>query len=482
MSDEKKKEEAKYLFNVPKSDFSRWYEEILEKADIIDKRYPVKGMLVWKPYGFKALKLMRRIMEELLDKYGHQEAYFPALIPEEVFEKERDFLEGFSGETFVVEGTLTKKLGRRLLLRPTSETVMYYMFSQWITSHRDLPLKIYQTVNVFRYETEHTRPIIRVREIMNFIEAHTAHATPEEAEAQIKEGIQIYKKFFDRLCLAYVILRTPKWDTFAGAEYNYDFFTLMPDGRAIEMGSVINLGQKFAKAFDIKYMKPDGTYEYVYQTCYGVSERALAITISIHGDDRGIIFPSEIAPIQVIIVPVIFKGEQEDVMKKCLRLRDELSKHFRVEVDLSEKTPGYKYYYWEMKGVPVRLEIGPREVKNYEVTVVRRDTGEKRRVPDSALVEEIKRTLEDIDRNLRKKAEEFLMSSIREVSSLEEVLAHMNGTLIKVPWCGDDNCGMKIEERTGLKALGYDPEEECKRDCVICRRPGKYYLWIGNKY
>ncbi|MCC6043582.1 MAG: proline--tRNA ligase, partial [Desulfurococcaceae archaeon] len=256
-------------------EFDEWYHAVLREADIVDIRYPVKGMIVWKPYGLKALRLTQRILIELLEKTGHEEAYFPTLIPESIFAKESEFLKGFGGETFAVEGTATKRFNERLFIRPTSETVMYYMWNLWIKGRKDLPLKMYQAVNVFRYETKMTHPILRVREIMGFIEAHTAHATPHEAEQQIREAIEIYKAFFDRLQLSYFIVKTPPWDTFAGAEYNYDFITVMPDGKGLELGSVINLGQRFAKAFDIKFMDVDGQFKYVYQTCYGVSERVL---------------------------------------------------------------------------------------------------------------------------------------------------------------------------------------------------------------
>ncbi|MEM4662068.1 MAG: aminoacyl--tRNA ligase-related protein, partial [Desulfurococcaceae archaeon] len=303
---------AKKAIGIDKYEkFDEWYHAVLREADIVDIRYPVKGMIVWRPYGLKALRFTQRILIELLEKTGHQEAYFPALIPESIFAKEKDFLEGFGGESFSVEGTGTKKFSERFFIRPTSETVMYYMWSLWIRGRKDLPLKMYQAVNIFRYETKMTHPILRVREIMGFIEAHTAHATMEEAEKQIGEATSIYKEFFDRLLLPYFIVKTPPWDTFAGAEYNYDFITVMPDGKGLELGSVINLGQRFAKAFDIKFMDTDGSTKYVYQTCYGVSERVLGAVIAVHGDSVGLFFPPEIAPIQVVIVPIAKPDDNE---------------------------------------------------------------------------------------------------------------------------------------------------------------------------
>ncbi len=467
------------------SNFSEWYDYVVEAADIIDKRYPVKGMLVWKPYGYKALKLSMRILENLLEEYGHEEAYFPMLVPEEVFAKEKDFLEGFSGETFVVERTIRKVLMRKFLLRPTSETVMYYMFSLWIQSYKDLPIKLFQTVNVFRYETEHTRPILRVREIIMFNEAHTAHESLEDANKQIKEAIEIYKKFFDSLGLSYLILKTPKWDTFAGAEYNFDFFEIMPDKRAIELGSVINLGQKFAKAFDIKYQKRDGSYEYVYQTCYGVSERVIGVLISVHGDDRGIIFPAHIAPIQVIIIPIPYKGSEEAVFKKCDDILLKLKQNgIRARIDKTENTPGEKYYYWELRGVPVRVEIGPRDVRNNTVTLVRRDTLKRMVVKDEELLPKLNELFKEIFDNLKKKSWEWLNQNIHTASSVEEAkeIYREKQGIIKVPWCGRDECGQKIEEATELEGLGHDPEEKAEGACVICGKEAKWYFYIGKKY
>ena len=465
--------------------FSEWYDYVIEAADIIDKRYPVKGMLVWKPYGYKALKLTMAILENLLEEYDHYEAYFPMLVPEDIFAKEKDFLEGFSGETFVVERTIRKRLVKKFLLRPTSETVMYYMFNLWIQSYKDLPLKIYQTVNVFRYETEHTRPILRVREIIRFNESHTVHATPEDTERQIFEAIEIYSKFFDSLCLSYIILRTPKWDTFAGAEYNYDFYEIMPDRKAIELGSVINLGQKFAKAFDIKYQKPDGSFEYVYQTCYGVSERVVGVLISVHGDDRGIIFPTHIAPIQIVIIPIPYKEFEEPVFEKCRSMFKFLKENkFRVYLDETEKTPGEKFYYWELRGVPIRIEIGPKDVENGTVTISRRDTLERYVVKDEEVINKINELMTEINENLRKRAWDWLKQNIHEASTAEEagMIYKEKGGMIKLPWCGEDKCGLKIEELSGLEGLGYDPEEKADGSCVICGKAAKWYLYVGKKY
>jgi len=447
---------SKYIFEIDKyADFPRWYQEILKTAEIVDIRYPVKGMYVWMPYGFKALCNVQKIMIDLLESTGHEAAYFPTLIPESIFSKEKEFLEGFGGETFVVEGTVSKKFNERLFVRPTSETVMYYMWSLWIKGRKDLPLKMYQIVNVFRYETKATHPILRVREIVSFIEAHTAHATANEAEQQIKEAISIYKKFYDELLIPYFIVLTPPWDTFSGAEYNYDFITPMPDGKALELGSVINLGQKFAKAFDIKFVDSDGKEKYVYQTCYGISERSLGAVIAVHGDNKGLFFPPKVAPIQVVIVPIATEKDKE-VIEYAYRVNELLKKHgIRTYVDDDpERTPGWKYYYWDMKGVPTRLEIGRRELEGKTVTIARRDRREKRVVKIDHLIEELYRVWEDINRVLYERALEHFKKMVYVVMGDEiEKYEGVKG-LIVTPWDESEECAQELESATGKGVLG----------------------------
>jgi prolyl-tRNA synthetase len=456
-------------------DFDDWYQDALREADLVDIRYPVKGMIVWKPYGLKALRLTQRILMDLLEKTGHLEAYFPALIPESVFAKERDFLEGFGGESFVVEGTGTKKFNERFYLRPTSETVMYYMWNLWIKGRRDLPLKMYQVVNVFRYETKMTHPILRVREIMGFIEAHTAHATPEEAEAQIKEAIGIYKEFFDRLQLPYYIVKTPPWDTFAGAEYNYDFITVMPDGKGLELGSVINLGQRFAKAFDIKYMDTDGQFKYIYQTCYGVSERVLGAVIGIHGDEKGLFFPPEIAPIQVVIVPIA-KPEDVQVLEYARRVKEILEKSgIRVFIDDDlEKSPGWKYYYWEMKGVPVRIEVGPREVGEKTVTIARRDGAPRIVAKLDELIPVVNEVFREVNTALRERALEHL-KKLSIIATSCTPLENLKGLII-APWDGSREEAEELEKTFNKGVLG-----EITESPIPLPPPSNYTTCSGRK-
>jgi prolyl-tRNA synthetase len=469
---------------LSKKDFSIWYDRILAYADIIDDRFPLKGVYVFKPYGFNALKLMLKKMEELLDKTGHEETYFPTFAPASLFAKESSFLRGFKGETLRVTRVGEVPLEEELIVRPTSETIMYPMFSLWIRSYRDLPLKLYQTVPIFRWETKMTKALLRVREIVKFKEAHTAHATEEEADEQIKEAIRVYEEFFNFLEIPFIILRTPDWDTFSGALYNYDFFTTMPDGKALELASVINLGTKFAKAFDIKYLDDKGKKKPVWQTCYGISERALGATLALHGDDKGLIIVSGIAPIQIILIPIL-TGKDED--KKVLEYANEIRKKlkgFRVRIDESEDTPGSKFYHWEAKGVPIRIEIGRKELSSKKLLVFRRDTGEKMNVDEKDLEKEIDLLLKKIDENIYKKAQDCFRSSIHLCKTVKEAqdVLDKKGGIVKLPWCGIEKCGRELEDKLVGTALGIDEHEKVTGKCVVCGKDAKYHLNFGRTY
>ena len=305
-------------------EFSEWYSDILEKAEIYDVRYPIKGCGVYLPYGFKIRRYTFEIIRKLLDESGHDETLFPMLIPEDLLAKEAEHIKGFEDEVYWVTHGGKTPLDVKLALRPTSETPIYYMMKLWVKVHTDLPIKIYQIVNTFRYETKHTRPLIRLREIMTFKEAHTAHSTKEEAEEQVKQAISIYKKFFDALGIPYLISKRPEWDKFPGAEYTMAFDTIFPDGRTMQIATVHNLGQNFAKTFEIIFETPTGDKDYAYQTCYGISDRGIASIIAIHGDEKGLILPPIVAPIQIVIVPLIFKGKEDIVMEKAKEIYEKL--------------------------------------------------------------------------------------------------------------------------------------------------------------
>ncbi|MEM0148299.1 MAG: proline--tRNA ligase [Candidatus Micrarchaeaceae archaeon] len=480
-------ESTKVTFNLSKhDDFSEWYEQIVKKAELCDNRYPLKGMVAWMPYGYKALKLVMKKIECLLDETGHEEVSMPSLVPASIFQKEKDFLKGFSGEAYVITNVNEKPLEEKLYIRPTSETVMYEVVRQWINAVSDLPLKLYQTVNVFRYETKQTKPMLRVREIVKFNEAHTFHATEESAEQQIKEARQIYRKFFDFFMLPYIELRTPSWDTFPGAKYNYDFITVLPDGKGLELGSVINLGDKFAKVYNLQYNE-NNEYKYVQQTCYGVSERTLGAIVAMHGDDNGLIFPSQIAPIQIVIVPILKKGDEDRIINKAEDIAAKLKGNgYRVLVDNSDKGAGDKFYYWEAKGIPARIEVGVREADSSIITLFERATRHKIKVEESKLNEKIQEIYKSSDEELKNRANVFFKKNMHNFSNAEEAVEYINKAdilgLVSLPWCGEEKCGRALEERLATPIIGYDDMHESKGICAKCGKASKYNLYFGRTY
>ncbi len=469
------------------SEFSEWFHNILEEAEIIDTRYPVKGMHVWLPQGFKIRKHTLNILKAILDE-DHEEVQFPLLIPEDELAKEAIHVKGFEEEVYwVTHGGLTE-LNEKLALRPTSETAMYPMFSLWVRNHSDLPMKYYQVVNTFRYETKHTRPLIRVREITTFKEAHTVHATAEETEQQVRDAVKIYKRFFDMLGIPYSVSRRPEWDKFPGALYTVAFDTIMPDGKTLQIGTVHNLGQTFAKTFDITYETATGEHEYVYQTCYGLSDRVIASVIGIHGDKSGLCMPPDIAPYQVVIVPIIFKKGGEEVLEFCRDLEQKLKSeaNLRVYFDDRDIRAGKKYYEWEMRGVPLRIEIGPRDIQNKKVVTYRRDTQEKEIIDYNSLAisETTFETLGEISLNMKNRAWETFENNIRSVDSIEEATDEMTkaGGIITFNWCGDEDCGKDIEEKVKVAILGVQESDNENSTCINCDKPSKHMTLIAKTY
>ncbi|MCQ6962862.1 proline--tRNA ligase [Methanolobus chelungpuianus] len=465
-----------------KENFSEWYNDLLQKGEIMDVRYPVKGLYVWYPFGFNIRRNTYNIMRELLDK-DHQETLFPLLIPENEFMKEAEHIKGFEDEVYWVTHGGTSPLDVKLALRPTSETAIYPMYKLWVRSHADLPLKLYQIVNTFRYETKHTRPLIRLREITSFKEAHTVHATWDEAAAQVDEAIRIYTEFYRRLAIPVLPSRRPDWDKFPGADYTIATDALMPDGKTLQVGTAHHLGANFAKTFDITYEDVNGEQVYAHQTCYGVSERSVAALISIHGDDKGLVIPPEIAPVQVVIIPIIFK-ESSDVLQACESVKNKLeAAGIRVKVDASEDRPGAKYYKWEMKGVPVRLELGPRDLKNNAAMLVRRDTGEKRQVSLENISDEVLSLFGAVQTSLYEKAKQEVEERIFDCSTHDEIRQKITQGIAKVFWCGKKECGLKLEDEIGAGILGIPTgQEPCKGKCITCGTDADMQVYVARTY
>jgi prolyl-tRNA synthetase len=460
-----------------KESFSEWYHELLMTAEIIDNRYPVKGMCVWFPFGFAIKKNVYAVIRELLDP-DHQETQFPLMIPENEFMKEAQHIKGFEEEVYWVTHGGTSPLEVKLALRPTSETAIYPMFKLWIRSHADLPLRIYQIVNTFRYETKHTRPLIRLREITSFKEAHTVHATWEEAAEQVEVAISRYSEFYRRLALPFLVSRRPSWDKFPGADYTTAIDVIMPDGKTLQVGTAHHLGSTFAKTYEITYEAENGEQKLVSQTCYGISERCIAALISVHGDEKGLMLPWGVAPIQVVIVPILL-GDKEKVLAVCRELQSKLSAAcIRVQLDTSDERPGAKFYKWEMKGVPIRLEVGPRDIEKGVVTLARRD-GAKKAVPMDGLVDAVSKEAEELQTALYTKAKDLHEAKIKEVTSIEEAKAQMQVGVALVPWCGEVDCGHQLEDQVEANMLG-EPQYVSLPEaaCAVCGKisPGRTYM------
>jgi len=470
--------------------FGEWFDKILKEAEIYDYgRYPVKGVGIWMPYGFSIRKNTLEIVRNELDSTGHEEVLFPMLIPEDLLVKEEEHIKGFRDEVYWVTHGGLEELDVKLALRPTSETSISYMESLWLNSYKQLPKKYYQIVSIFRYETKSTRPLLRLREVTTFKEAHTAHDSFEDADRQVLEAVNIYSKIFDHLGIPYLISKRPDFDKFAGALYTIAFDTIFPDGRVLQIGTVHHLGQSFSKPIDVKVMLKDESIDYVWQTSYGISDRLIASIIAVHGDERGAILPFKIAPIQVVIVPIYFNEEEkEKILSYVKSVKEQLEAcGFRVKIDdREEMTPGKKFYDWEMKGVPVRAELGKRELEGNTVLLARRDLKKKTVVKFSDICTEINELGEDIDRNLKDRAWQKMNVRIRKNLKLEESAEYeKRGGVVEIPWCGRDECALKAQEKAGLKALGspLEPPAWIKdSSCPICGRPAVTSLRLAKTY
>jgi prolyl-tRNA synthetase len=462
-------------------DFNEWYNEIVELADLCDKRYPIKGMNIWRPYGWKLMNNVDRLIRDEMTKTNHEEVCFPLLIPESFFKKEEEHIEGFGKEVFWVTHAGINQLEERWLLRPTSETAMYPIFSLWIRSHTDLPLKTFQIVNTFRYETKQTRAFIRVREI-HFFEAHTCHVDFEDAERQIKEDKEIAHRLLQKLCLPYVFSKRPEWDKFAGAYYTISIDVLMPSARTLQIGSIHQYRDNFAKPYEISYETEKGAHAFCHQTTYGMSERLLGALVGVHGDNKGLIIPPEVAPLQVVIIPIIFKGKEKGVLEASETLHKKLlNKGIRSHIDDRETTPGNKYYDWELKGVPLRIEIGPKDVEKNELTMVRRDISKKRSVPLKDAEKAIQDELQALVQTIYANAEKLLNENMHSVLTVEA--AKEKTGIVALPWCGNKDCALEIENVLEGNTLGEPIENAvCTDPCPVCGAPAKTWMRFAKSY
>jgi prolyl-tRNA synthetase len=417
-----------------------------------------------------------------LNKRSFEEVLFPTVITKEFFGKEKEHIKGFDSQVYWVTKAGESLLEKPLVLRPTSETAMYPMFALWIRSHADLPLKIYQFVNVYRYETKQTRSFIRVREI-HFFEAHTCHENYDSAEKQITEYFEIIKSLTRKLCLPYIATKRPDWDKFPGAFYSIGFDVLMPTGKTLQIASVHQYKENFSMVYNIKYENIAGEHKYVHQTTFGMSERLIGAIISIHKDERGLILPPEIAPTQLVIVPIFVKElEAKEVLKVANEIKQELEvNRFRVKLDdRKEITPGNKFYYWERRGVPLRIEIGPNEVKAKTISFVKR-TGKSRIVcPKEELIEKAKILFSQLQNEIYDRAKNFLKNNIKTLRSLKNL---KKLGIYRVFWCGKRICALELENKLGMNVLGLELDSHEKEEkCITCNEPSNTVIYLAKTY
>ena len=474
-------------------DFSEWYSQVIQKAELADIRFGVQGFIVQRPLGFFIIKKIYKYLEEEIEKDGHVEFLFPTVVKEENLKKEKEHA-GFTPEVFWVNEAGNKKIEERFALRPTGEAQIYPLYSLWFKSHRDLPFKGYQSrISVYRNETT-TRPFLRGREFA-FFESHDVFNTHEEALKQVEKDLEICKKVIYEKCkIPFLFFKRPQWDKFKGAKDTFTPDTIMPDGKKNQLASTHDLAQNFAKAFDIKVLNKKESKGYVWQTCFGPGIwRIIAAIIGIHGDDKGLILPFDLAPIQIVIVPVLFSDKDENtIIKRCKELETKLKK-YRIKFDDTEASPGYKYNYWELRGAPIRLEIGPKEIKKNKITLsLRTNSKNKISVKIKDLIKEIERNVALLDKKIEEKANSYFRNKTKEAKSyegLKKIIKEHRG-FVKVPFCSVDldgeKCADKLKQDTTANVSGtlYPKEDKVKvgQRCIICNKLAKHIVYVAKSY
>ncbi|QWU14141.1 prolyl-tRNA synthetase [Paenibacillus sophorae] len=466
-------------------DFSRWYIDVIKKANLMDYS-PVRGCIVFKPDGYEIWEHIQEEMNRRFKETGHRNAYFPLFIPESFFQKEKEHVEGFNPELPWVTEAGGEKLEERLAIRPTSETMIGHMYSKWIQSYRDLPVLINQWANVVRWE-KRTLPFLRTSEFL-WQEGHTAHENEAEARGETMQMLEVYRDFVEGYLAIPVITgqKTPS-ERFAGAVDTYSIEAMMKDGRAVQAGTSHYLGTKFAVAFDIQYLSRDNNLEYVHTTSWGTSTRMIGSMIMVHGDDRGLALPPKVAPTQVIMIPIGPPKTREAVIARTDELFKELkTAGIRVRVDdRSDVTPGWKFNEYEMRGVPVRLELGPRDMENGVCVLVSRISGEKKIVQQDRLVEEVETMLQQVHNEMFERALKFREDHFYSVETLDEMKAAMEEKrgFALAGWCGDDACEAQVKEETGATSrnIPFEPGET-KKTCICCGKPAEHTVVFAKAY
>jgi prolyl-tRNA synthetase len=467
-------------------DFSEWYTQVIIKSGLADYG-PVKGTIAFKAYSIEIWERIQAIFNRMIKDSGHKNAYFPLFIPESFLKKEAEHFKGFVPEVFWVTQAGNKKLSEKLAIRPTSETIVYYFYSKWIRSWRDLPLLLNQWCNIARAEIKSTKPFIRTSEFL-WQEGHTAHATQKDAEKEVMQILKFYQNLIENyLAIPVLVGKKSESEKFAGAVYTMTLEALMPDGKALQLGTSHNLGQNFSKPFGIKFIGRDKKTHWVWNTCWGISTRLIGAIVMVHGDDKGLILPPKVAPHQIVIVPIYYsKNERKKVFQKTKQIEENLKKNnLRVIVDYrTEYTPGWKFNEWELKGVPLRIEIGPKDVRKKQVVVARRDSFEKKVVKDKELVKKIRLLLEEVQKNLFKRAKKFMRAHIKTARNYEELKKYLEKKcFVKACWCLSEKCEKKIKEETGA-TIRLIPlkKEKIFGKCVYCNKNGKEVVYFAKSY
>ncbi len=464
-------------------DYSRWYTDVILQAKLADYS-PVKGCMVIRPNGYAIWEKIQHILDGMFKATGHVNAYFPLFIPESFMKKEAEHVEGFAPEAAVVTHGGGEELEEPLYVRPTSETIIWSMYKKWIMSYRDLPILINQWANVVRWEMR-TRLFLRTTEFL-WQEGHTAHATREEAEEETLRILEIYRKFAEEyMAMPVIVGRKTENEKFAGAVNTYSIEAMMQDKKALQAGTSHYLGINFAKAFDVKFQDKDGELKYVHATSWGVSTRLIGALIMTHGDDDGLIIPPRLAPVQIVIVPIWKEATRATVLEYSERVYAQLKERFSVKLDDRDQyKPGYKFAEWELQGVPLRVEIGPRDVENNQLVLARRDTREKIPVALNEMVPKIEALLEDIQQSLFNRALQMRQENtftLDDYHEFKEVLE--KGAFIRAHWCGSGECELKIKEETKatIRNIPFDePEEEGK--CIYCGNPSSRRVIFARAY
>jgi len=473
---------------TPKSvDFSKWYVEIIQKAELADYA-PIKGMMIIRPYGFAIWENIQYLLDRRIKESGHSNAYFPLFIPEGFLQKETEHLEGFAPEVAWVTHGGNEELEERLAVRPTSEAIIGNMYSKWINSWRDLPVLINQWANIVRWEKV-TRPFLRTTEFL-WQEGHTAHETSEEALEETLMILSLYKEFVEtELAIPVISGMKSEREKFAGAMKTYAIEAMMSDGKALQMGTSHNLGQHFSKVFNIRFEDRNQKLQYVWQTSWGVSTRLVGALVMAHGDDSGLKIPPNVASFQVVVIPISIGNWKERILPVARNIADDLRKKgVRVKLDEREEfTPGWKFSEWEMRGVPLRIEIGPKDIEKKQVVAVRRDTGKKEALTQASLGKTVTEILSHIQKNMFDMALKFQEENTREVKDYEEFKSVMESKrgFIKSGWCGDSSCEEKIKDETMATIRVIPLEQEKKKDkgkCVCCQKPSEYLAYFARAY